>query len=121
MLPTPPVAPVTRTSPRSFVRPRRSSAITQSIAVKPAVPMVIASRVVMPSGRRTSQSPRRRAFCARQPQWLSPTPQPFRIARSPGFQSGWALSSITPAPSMPAIIGHLRTMGDLSVMASASL
>ena len=62
--PTPPAAPVTITGPSFGVRPCFSSASTESIAVKPAVPIAIASRVVMPSGRRTSQSPLTRAFSA---------------------------------------------------------
>ena len=35
-----------------------------------------------------SQFPSRRAFPARQPQWLSPTPKPFTSTRSPGLEGG---------------------------------
>ena len=42
MLPTPPAAPVTTTSPRSGPRPCSSSATTQSMAVNPAVPIAMA-------------------------------------------------------------------------------
>jgi len=94
--------------------------MTQSVAVNPAVPMAMDSRAVMPRGSFTSQSPFTRAFCARPPQWFSPTPQPMRMAASPGLKSGCELFSTVPAASMPATIGHLRTMGDLLVMASAS-
>src|SRR5690606_15889062 len=54
-LPTPPVAPVTRTGPSSGVRPWSSSVTTLSAAVNPAVPMVAASSELSPS-RRTTQS-----------------------------------------------------------------
>jgi hypothetical protein len=40
---------------------------------------------------------------------------------SPFFHCGWVLCSTSPAASMPATIGHLRTIGDLLVIASASL
>ena len=62
--PTPPAAPVTTTGPLFGDRPCFSSASTASIAVKPAVPIAIASRADRPSGRRTSQSPLTRAFSA---------------------------------------------------------
>ena len=42
MLPTPPAAPVTTTSPLSGLQPCSSSAMTLSMAVKPAVPIAIA-------------------------------------------------------------------------------
>ena len=56
--------PVTSTGPLSGVTPWSSSAMTASIAVKPAVPTAIASRVERPSGNGTSQSALTRAFCA---------------------------------------------------------
>jgi hypothetical protein len=115
------VAPVTSTSPWSFVTPKRSSAIAQSIAVYPAVPIAAVWRSVMPFGTRTSQSPFTRIFWPRPPQWFSPRPQPLRITSSPAFQSGWPLDSTTPEPSMPATMGQLRTMGERLVSASASL
>ena len=68
-----------------------------------------------------SQSPCRRAFAARQPQWLSPTPKPFTSTRSPGLNEAWDDSSTSPAPSMPGTMGNLRMTGALPVMASASL
>jgi hypothetical protein len=58
---------------------------------------------------------------ARQPQWVSPTPQPLWMTRSPGFQAGWLDAMTVPAPSMPATIGQTRTTGERLVIASASL
>ena len=55
VLPTPPVAPVTRTGPSSGSSPRSSRATTLIAAVKPAVPIAIASRVVSPAGSGTTQ------------------------------------------------------------------
>ena len=52
---TPPDAPVTSTGPSPGRSPRSSSAATLIAAVKPAVPMAIASRVVRPSGIGTTQ------------------------------------------------------------------
>ena len=57
MLPTPPEAPVTSTSPLPGASPFRSICCTASAAVKPAVPKVMQSRRLRPSGRRNSQSP----------------------------------------------------------------
>ena len=48
--PTPPVAPVTSTSP-SMISPRSCRARTLCIAVKPAVPMTMASWVEIDSGK----------------------------------------------------------------------
>ena len=62
--PTPPVAPVTSTGPESGVMPCSCRAITDSAAVKPAVPTTIASRVVRPSGSATSHSAGTRAYSA---------------------------------------------------------
>ena len=59
--PTPPVAPVTTTGPLSGVVPLRASASTASAAVKPAVPIAIASNVVSASGIRTTQADGTRA------------------------------------------------------------
>lgn len=56
MLPTPPAAPVTTTGPPPGRTPPASSPRTQSIAVRPAVPMPIACWLVSVSGRLTSQS-----------------------------------------------------------------
>ena len=53
--PTPPLAPVTRTGPSPGLRPRSSRAATLIAAVKPAVPISIASRAVRPSGSGTTQ------------------------------------------------------------------
>ncbi|MNN01461.1 hypothetical protein D3C81_1140780 [compost metagenome] len=64
MLPTPPVAPVTRTEPFSGVSPLRSSSSAESAAVKPAVPMAMASFAERPGGRRTSQSAGSLAYSA---------------------------------------------------------
>ncbi len=64
ILPTPPAAPVTSTSPRSGVTPCSSRASTDSMAVNPAVPMAIVSRALSPSGTFTSHSLLSRAFCA---------------------------------------------------------
>jgi hypothetical protein len=65
MLPTPPDAPVTSTSPLfSGFRPCSSSAISASMAVKPAVPIAIACLSVIPGGSGTSQSALTRAFVA---------------------------------------------------------
>jgi hypothetical protein len=46
--PTPPAAPVTSAGPEDGARPCRSIAISASIAVKPAVPIAIASARVSP-------------------------------------------------------------------------
>ena len=62
--PTPPAAPVTSTGPWPGCIPWSSSAITASMAVKPAVPTAIAWRAVMPWGSGTSQSALTRAFSA---------------------------------------------------------
>ncbi len=78
MLPTPPAAPVTSTSPPASM-PWRSSAITHSMAVKPAVPMAMACRGLMPSGSFTSHSDLARARAEKPPDQVSPTPQPVRI------------------------------------------
>src|SRR5258706_15190763 len=75
----------------------------------------------MPCGPFTSQSPFTLILCAGPPQCDPPRPQPLRITLSPGFQPGCRLESTTPAASMPATIGHLRTIGELLVIASASL
>ncbi|CFN62229.1 Uncharacterised protein [Bordetella pertussis] len=83
--------------------------------------MAIACRRLNPSGRRTSQSPRRRARWARQPLCFSPTPKPLSITASPGRQAGFSLARTMPAPSMPATIGQSRTTGDRLVMARPSL
>ena len=101
--------------------PARSRAITQSIAVYPAVPIAMARREVMPAGLRTSQSPFTLAFWASPPQCDSPTPQPLRITESPGFHIGWVLDSTTPAKSMPGTMGQRRTMGEALAIARASL
>ena len=53
--PTPPDAPVTSTGPSPARRPRSSSATMLIAAVKPAVPIAIASRDVRPSGIGTTQ------------------------------------------------------------------
>ena len=62
--PTPPAAPVTSAGPEAGVRSWRSIAISASMAVKPAVPIAIASASVSPSGALTSQSPFTRARSA---------------------------------------------------------
>ena len=62
--PTPPVAPVTSTGPPSGVTPCRSSRATDSAAVNPAVPIAIACRAVIPSGKGTTQSAGTRAYSA---------------------------------------------------------
>ena len=62
--PTPPAAPVTSAGPEDGVRSWRSIAIRASIAVKPAVPIAIASARVSPVGSLTSQSPFTRALSA---------------------------------------------------------
>ncbi len=85
------------------------------------MPIAIAWRLLNAAGSGTSHSPFSRAFCASPPQCVSPTPQPFRITRSPAFQSAWLLSRTTPARSMPGTIGNLRTTGELPVIASPSL
>ena len=54
--PTPPAAPVTTTGPSPGCTPAVSSSITHSIAVNPAVPIAIAVRALIDSGRRTSHS-----------------------------------------------------------------
>ena len=55
VLPTPPLAPVTSTGPSPGRSPWSSSAATLIAAVKPAVPIAIASRAVSPSGSGTTQ------------------------------------------------------------------
>ena len=74
-LPTPPAAPVTSTSPSPGFRPCSSSAMTASIAVKPAVPIAIARLLLSAAGSATSQSPLTRAF------WR--VAAPLRLADAP--------------------------------------
>ena len=73
MLPTPPVAPVTATGPLPVRKPLRSSRTTDSAAVKPAVPRIIASRRDSPAGSRTTQSAGTRTRAAKPPS--CPTPR----------------------------------------------
>ncbi|MNP54482.1 hypothetical protein D3C76_1490400 [compost metagenome] len=47
------------------------------------VPIAMAWRGLKAAGSGISQSPFRRAFCARPPQWVSPTPQPLSSTESP--------------------------------------
>jgi len=68
MLPTPPEAPVTTTSPPPGFKPCSSRAITDSIAVNPAVPIIIDSLSVILTGRRTSVSDLTRFLCVYPPQ-----------------------------------------------------
>ena len=56
MPPTPPAAPVTSTSPRDGSMPMCSRAITESMAVKPAVPIAIDRFSEIPSGSGNNQS-----------------------------------------------------------------
>ena len=67
LLPTPPVAPVTKTGPAAAVSPRSSSATTDNAAVNPAVPIAMAWRASNPSGSATSQSTGTRAYSAKPP------------------------------------------------------
>jgi hypothetical protein len=85
------------------------------------VPIAADCRSVMVFGRGTSHSLFTRTFWPSPPQWLSPSPQPLRITSSPGFHAGLALDSTTPDASMPATIGHARTIGERLASASASL
>ena len=101
--------------------PYLSSACTHSIAVKPAVPIAMASSSPRPAGSGTSQSDFTRAFCAKPPRCPSPTPKPVSTTLSPGLNSGEEDFSTTPAKSMPGISGKRRAMGALPVMASPSL
>ena len=55
-LPTPPVAPVTITGPWAGESPLRSRSTIESAAVNPAVPIVITSSGLRPSGTGTTQS-----------------------------------------------------------------
>ena len=55
IVPTPPVAPVTITGPPDGVTPFRSRSTTESAAVKPAVPIVITSDMLIPAGTGTTQ------------------------------------------------------------------
>jgi len=66
-LPTPPLAPVTSTGPSPGRRPCSSSAMTDSPAVNPAVPMAIASRVDRPSPNGTTQFAGTRSYSAYPP------------------------------------------------------
>ena len=61
-LPTPPVAPLTSTGPRSGRWPFSSIRSTASAAVNPAVPIAMLSRSESPSGSRISQSPGARTY-----------------------------------------------------------
>ena len=85
------------------------------------MPIAIAVRDDIPCGRGINQSPFNFARSAKQPMCVSPTPQPLRINASPAFQSGWVDAMTSPAPSIPGTIGHLRTTGDLPVIANPSL
>ena len=75
------------------------------MAVKPAVPIAIACRLLSASGTLTSQPALTRAFWAKPPQWRSPSPQPVRTTRSPGAKSGDAESSTVPEKSIPGTWG----------------
>ena len=81
--PTPPAAPVTSARPWAGTTWASSIAITQSIAVRPAVPIDIAVSALMPFGRFTSHSERTRWRCVYPPQNRSPTPQPVEMTASP--------------------------------------
>ena len=120
-LPTPPAAPVTKTSPSLGLRPCFCKAMTHNMAVYPAVPIAKACLAVNPFGRGISQSPLTRASWPNPPQCASPTPQPLRRTISPDLKSALLLSRTSPAKSIPGTIGKLRTTGPLPVMAKPSL
>ena len=80
-----------------------------SIAVNPAVPMRIESRVDSASGSFTSHSDFTRARSEYPPHHASPTRQPVRTTRSPGEKSVLADSTTVPARSTPGMCGYVRT------------
>ena len=109
MLPTPPAAPVTSTSPApgpaSGASPCFSRAMTASMDVKPAVPIAMAWRAVRPAGRRTRKLAGTRARSAYPPQCNSPTRQPVRMTGSPARNSGESEARTVPAKSTPGTCG----------------
>ena len=111
--PTPPVAPVTRTGPAPGVSPRSSNDSTDSAAVKPAVPIVIASRRSSPAGHGTSQSDGTRASSAYPPCRDTPRSYPWAITGLPTGNASSSLSRTVPARSMPGI--ERRDPGDLAL------
>ena len=92
-----------------------------SIAVYPAVPIANDCLAVNALGNGISHSDFSRACCAKPPQWDSPTPHPFNKTKSPDLNSGLVLSMTSPVRSIPGIIGKLRTIGLLPVIAKPSL
>ena len=70
--PTPPEAPVTRTSPAAGVSPCSSSAMIESIAVRPAVPSSMASRRLRPLGRLITQAAGTRMYWPKPPAVIMP-------------------------------------------------
>ncbi len=105
MDPTPPPAPVTSTSPDPGSTPPRSSASTESIAVKPAVPTAAARAAENPAGTRTSDAAGTRTRSASPPSRLSPRPAPLRTTRSPGLKASDPRAATVPPASMPATSG----------------
>ena len=85
MLPTPPAAPVTKTSFSPGTTPCRSNSITHCIAVNPAVPIAIACFSVIPRGSRTSHFASTRASSAYPPQAVSDNPNPVITTSSPSL------------------------------------
>jgi hypothetical protein len=75
------------------------------MAVSPAVPIIIACRVLSVEGSLTSQSPFTRARSANPPDQPSPTPHPVRTTRSPGRRASDVDRSTVPAKSIPGMIG----------------
>jgi len=79
MLPTPPVAPVTSTSPDSLVRPLAIRRMMQSAAVSPAVPWLMLSLSDRPCGSFAAHSAGTLMYCAKPPEVFMPRSKPVTV------------------------------------------
>ena len=101
--------------------PNASSLWTQSAAVKPAVPRIIAARASRPLGIGTAQAAGTRIFWPKPPGVFMPKSKPMTITSSPTANSSLADSATTPAASMPGVWGKFRVTPGLPVAERASL
>ena len=75
------------------------------MAVSPAVPIAIAVRALIDSGRRTSHSDWSRWRWVKPPQYRSPTMKLVEMTSSPTAHFGESLAITVPVRSMPGTIG----------------